>query len=118
MDFRYLCNFYENGQFINLASRYDANGIRAIASNKNSTLETSLKKCSVLHSQIQENGKFIYGYFPAYDRDIRNYNTVRHCTSLYALLETFEVQDKPEYWPKIVAAIQYALTTFYKEKDQ
>ena len=85
MDFRYLCNFYENGQFINLASRYDANGIRAIASNKNSTLETSLKKCSVLHSQIQENGKFIYGYFPAYDRDIRNYNTVRHCTSLYAL---------------------------------
>lgn len=36
--------FYENGQFINLASRYDANGIRAIASNKNSTLETSLKK--------------------------------------------------------------------------
>ena len=47
VDFRYLCNFYENGQFINLASRYDANGIRAIASNKNSTLEASLKKCSV-----------------------------------------------------------------------
>jgi len=26
--------FYENGQFINLASRYDANGIRGIATNK------------------------------------------------------------------------------------
>ncbi|HCV3864744.1 TPA: poly alpha-glucosyltransferase, partial [Acinetobacter baumannii] len=110
--------FYENGQFINLASRYDANGIRAIASNKKQHFRDLIEKnAAFLHSQIQENGKFIYGYFPAYDRDIRNYNTVRHCTSLYALLETFEVQDKPEYWPKIVAAIQYALTTFYKEKD-
>jgi uncharacterized protein YyaL (SSP411 family) len=70
-----------------------------------------------LHDQIQENGKFIYGYFSAYDRDIRNYNTVRHCTSVYALLETFEVQSKPEYWPKVHAAIQYALTNFYQEKD-
>ncbi|MCW1473984.1 poly alpha-glucosyltransferase, partial [Acinetobacter baumannii] len=110
--------FYENGQFINLASRYDANGIRAIASNKKQHFRDLIEKnAAFLHSQIQENGKFIYGYFPAYDRDIRNYNTVRHCTSLYALLETFEVQDKSEYWPKIVAAIQYALTTFYKEKD-
>ncbi|MFX8859663.1 BapA prefix-like domain-containing protein [Acinetobacter baumannii] len=100
------------------ASRYDANGIRAIASNKKQHFRDLIEKnAAFLHSQIQENGKFIYGYFPAYDRDIRNYNTVRHCTSLYALLETFEVQDKPEYWPKIVAAIQYALTTFYKEKD-
>ncbi|MEC6000483.1 poly alpha-glucosyltransferase [Acinetobacter pittii] len=110
--------FYENGQFINLASRYDANGIRAISSNKKQHFQSLIEKNSVfLHDQIQENGKFIYGYFSAYDRDIRNYNTVRHCTSVYALLETFEVQSKPEYWPKIHIAIQYALTNFYKEKD-
>jgi len=110
--------FYENGQFINLASRDDANGIRAISSNKNQHFQSLIEKnAAFLHSQIQENGKFIYGYFPAYDRDIRNYNTVRHCTSVYALLETFEVQSKPEYWPKIHAAIHYALSNFYKEKD-
>lgn len=110
--------FYENGQFINLASRYDANGIRGIATNKKQHFRELIEKnAAFLHSQIQKNGKFIYGYFPAFDRDIRNYNTVRHCTSLYALLETFEVEDKPEYWPKIVSAIQYALTHFYKEKD-
>ncbi|KIE86959.1 poly alpha-glucosyltransferase [Acinetobacter pittii] len=110
--------FYENGQFINLASGYDANGIRAISSNKKQHFRSLIEKNSAfLHDQIQENGKFIYGYFSAYDRDTRNYNTVRHCTSVYALLETFEVQSKPEYWPKIHAAIQYALTNFYKEKD-
>nr|WP_214288307.1 poly alpha-glucosyltransferase [Acinetobacter pittii] len=110
--------FYENGQFINLASGYDANGIRAISSNKKQHFQLLIEKNSAfLHDQIQENGKFIYGYFSAYDRNIRNYNTVRHCTSVYALLETFEVQSKPEYWPKIHAAIQYALTNFYKEKD-
>lgn len=110
--------FYENGQFINLASRYDVNGIRGISNNKKQHFQQLIEQNSAfLHDQIQENGKFIYGYFSAYDRDIRNYNTVRHCTSVYALLETFEVQNKPEYWPKIHAAIHYALTNFYKEKD-
>lgn len=110
--------FYENGQFVNLASRYDVNGIRGISNNKKQHFKLLIEQNSAfLHSQIQENGKFIYGYFSAYDRDIRNYNTVRHCTSAYALLETFEVQNKPEYWPKIHAAIHYALTNFYKEKD-
>lgn len=110
--------FYENGQFINLASRDDVNGIRGISSNKKQHFQQLIEQNSAfLHDQIQENGQFIYGYFSAYDRDIRNYNTVRHCTSVYALLETFEVQSKPEYWPKIYAAIHYALTNFYKEKD-
>ncbi|UGQ30619.1 poly alpha-glucosyltransferase [Acinetobacter calcoaceticus] len=110
--------FYENGQFINLASRYDVNGIRGISNNKKQHFQQLIEQNSAfLHDQIQENGKFIYGYFSAYDRDIRNYNTVRHCTSVYALLETFEVQNKPEYWPKIHTAIHYALTNFYKEKD-
>lgn len=110
--------FYENGQFINLASRYDVNGIRGISNNKKQHFQQLIEQNSAfLHDQIQENGKFIYGYFSAYDRDIRNYNTVRHCTSVYALLETFEVQNKPEYWSKIYAAIHYALTNFYKEKD-
>ncbi|UGQ27051.1 poly alpha-glucosyltransferase [Acinetobacter calcoaceticus] len=110
--------FYENGQFINLASCYDVNGIRAISNNKKQHFKLLIEQNSAfLHDQIQENGKFIYGYFSAYDRDIRNYNTVRHCTSAYALLETFEVQNKSEYWPKIHAAIHYALTNFYKEKD-
>ncbi|MDI3454683.1 poly alpha-glucosyltransferase [Acinetobacter sp. V89_4] len=110
--------FYENEEFINLASGYDVNGIRGISSNKKQHFQHIIEQNSAfLHDQIQENGKFIYGYFSAYDRDIRNYNTVRHCTSVYALLETFEVQNKLEYWPKIHAAIHYALTNFYKEKD-
>lgn len=110
--------FYENEEFINLASGYDVNGIRGISSNKKQHFQHLIEQNSAfLHDQIQENGKFIYGYFSAYDRDIRNYNTVRHCTSVYALLETFEVQNKPEYWPKIHAAIHHALTNFYKEKD-
>lgn len=110
--------FCENEEFINLASGYDVNGIRGISSNKKQHFQHLIEQNSeFLHDQIQENGKFIYGYFSAYDRDIRNYNTVRHCTSVYALLETFEVQNKPEYWPKIHAAIHYALTNFYKEKD-
>ncbi len=36
--------FYENGQFINLASGYDANGIRAISSNKKQHFQSLIEK--------------------------------------------------------------------------
>ena len=110
--------FYENEQFLHLASRNSENGIRAVGQNKKQHFEQLIgQNAAFLHEQIQENGQFVYGYFPAYDRDIRSYNTVRHCTSIYALLETFEIQPEPAYWHKIHAAIEYAFTQFYKEKD-
>jgi hypothetical protein len=70
-----------------------------------------------LSQQIQTNGRYIYGFFPAYDREIRSYNTVRHCTTTYALIETLALDLQPNVVSKIQSAIDYALTNFYVEKD-
>lgn len=114
-----LSCFYENGQFIPLQSTGTANGVRyLIGDNKTHIRELVLKNAAFLHNEIQQDGSFIYGYFPAYANKIKSYNTVRHCTAIYALVETLEVEYNQAYLPKIKAAIDYALTTFYKEVDQ
>ncbi len=94
------------------------NGVRKLIDDKKEHLEHLIEKnAEFLAQQIQEDGRFIYGYFPAFDRELKSYNTVRHCTSVYALIESFEVKEKQAYWPKVYSAIQYAIDTFYKEKQ-
>lgn len=44
-----------------------------------------------LAEQIDEKGQFIYGLHPCFDREINSYNTLRHASTLYAMLEAWEV---------------------------
>ncbi|WP_333664050.1 poly alpha-glucosyltransferase [Acinetobacter sp.] len=109
---------YEDGQFIPLQSGGCQNGVRELQGNKKEHLKQLIKKdADFLYRQIHDNGRFVYGYFPAYDRELKGYNTVRHCTSIYALLESFEVEENDEFWPKIHSSIQYAIDRFYREKQ-
>lgn len=109
-------SFYENGQLVDLYSTGCENGIRTLVEHKKSEIKNIiLNNAKFLHNEIQADGKFIYGYFPAYNREIKSYNTVRHCTAIYALLETLEVEYNQSYLEKIIISIDYAIKTFYKE---
>ncbi|MEB3754572.1 poly alpha-glucosyltransferase [Acinetobacter sp. MD2(2019)] len=110
--------FFENNKIIDLQSQNAQNGIRIISENKKEHITQLIKKnAEFLHNQIQKDGRFIYGYFSAYNREINSYNTVRHCTALYSLLETLEIDYRVEYLDKIKASIQYAIDHFYREVD-
>ncbi|MEN4983544.1 poly alpha-glucosyltransferase [Acinetobacter modestus] len=110
--------FYENGQLIPLQTCFTENGVRYLTESKQQHLTKMIKgNAEFLSQQIQTNGRFIYGFFPAYDREIRSYNTVRHCTTTYALIETLALDLQPNVVSKIQSAIDYALTNFYVEKE-
>jgi UDP-N-acetylmuramoyl-tripeptide--D-alanyl-D-alanine ligase len=48
-----------------------------------------------LARQVGGDGRFVYGYHPCFDRQIAAYNTLRHASTTYAMVESFEVTHDP-----------------------
>lgn len=62
-----------------------------------------------LARQIQDDGKFVYGYFPATQRVLTNYNSVRHFSSIYALLEAIAYTGKIEDLNRVKLALKWGI---------
>lgn len=48
-----------------------------------------------LARQVGDDGRFVYGYHPCFDRQIAAYNALRHASTTYAMVEAFEVTGDP-----------------------
>nr|MBO1343167.1 hypothetical protein [Enterococcus sp. 665A] len=70
-----------------------------------------------LQRQIQASGQFIYGYYPTYDYQIKGYNSVRHFSSVYALLEAQEYLGLKEELKGSERALDWGLDHLTLEKD-
>jgi hypothetical protein len=64
-----------------------------------------------LSRQVRADGKWDYGWAPAFDKPIPSYNSLRHASSAYALLEGWELTQVPEH----VAAAERALDYLCRE---
>ena len=60
-----------------------------------------------LASQVQADGRFHYGWHPCFDRGIGAYNSLRHASTTYAMLESWEVTRDPLLLDAIERALRY-----------
>ncbi|WP_203641772.1 glycosyl transferase family 1 [Levilactobacillus andaensis] len=100
-DSKYIWSFNTFGIFSDgeqiwpLSSLEDGTtGIRQLANPKQEIKTYLTAGEDYLARQIGDDGKFIYGYFPAMQRVLSNYNSVRHFSSIYALLEAIAFTGK------------------------
>lgn len=60
-----------------------------------------------LARQVQDSGQFIYGHFPCFDRRVGSYNTLRHASTLYAMLEAWELNRDAHLMAAIERGLDY-----------
>lgn len=60
-----------------------------------------------LADQVNAEGRFTYGIHPCFDREIKAYNTLRHASTTYAMLEAWEVTKSSDLKSSIDRSIQH-----------
>lgn len=59
-----------------------------------------------LADQVSATGRFTYGIHPCFDKEIHTYNTLRHASTTYSMLEAWEVTGSPNLKSAIDRSIQ------------
>lgn len=63
-----------------------------------------------LASQVKDDGRFRYGWHPCFDRPINTYNTLRHASTVYSMLESWEVTRDEALLQAIRRALDFLVT--------
>ncbi|MDX3906508.1 MAG: Mur ligase [Pigmentiphaga sp.] len=69
-----------------------------------------------LATQVQDSGVFHYGWHPCFDRPINAYNSLRHASTTYAMIEAWEVTGDDELKRAIDRSLDYLTGTLIAER--
>ncbi|MGP5311031.1 CapA family protein [Vreelandella alkaliphila] len=68
-----------------------------------------------LADQVDAKGRFIYGIHPCFDREIKAYNTLRHTSTTYSMLEAWEVTKSSELKSAIDRSIEHLTSELIRQ---
>jgi len=67
-----------------------------------------------LTRQVKDSGQFVYGHFPCFDRTIQNYNTLRHASTTYSMVEAWVLTKDEALKSSIHRALDYLTQTLIR----
>jgi len=73
---------------------------------------------SFLARQVKKSGQFIYGHFPCFGREISTYNSLRHASSAYSMLEGWELTRNDALLAASRRALTYLTDTLIRRYPQ
>jgi len=76
-----------------------------------------IKASEYLYDMIKADGKFIYGYYPIYHKEIDNYNILRHAGSIWSLITLYRITKDDTLIPKLNSAIDYLTRGYLVQKN-
>lgn len=88
----------------------DVEKIRDTTSALPSEIKTIVAQSSeYLARQVRANGRFQYGYFPCFDKPIKFYNSLRHASTLYSMIEAYRLTPSEQLRQAIDRAKRYLI---------
>ncbi|MBC1416528.1 poly(glycerol-phosphate) alpha-glucosyltransferase [Listeria innocua] len=70
-----------------------------------------------LAHQVNATGEFNYGWFACFDKKIKHYNSLRHASTTYSMLEAYELTGNKAILEAATKALTYLEKNFIYEKD-
>lgn len=114
----FLCD--ENNEVYKLNGYGDNEGLdygrRSYEVDKNTLKDVMLSSSYWLADEVEENGKFIYGYYPTYDKKFTAYNNLRHATSILPFIWSYELTEDDAFKILSEKTLNYMLNEI-KEKS-
>jgi hypothetical protein len=111
---------YDGGECFSLYCEQDLNyGRRTIDTVDAAYINTLIANASrFLVNNLDSDGKFVYGYYPRFDKELPSYNIIRHISAIWSLIHQYRTSKDPDLVPKIDAAINYFLgAVVYKDAN-
>lgn len=100
--------FHDGTTCYNLNNDWLNNGRRDIEEIDENLLRSVIARSSAyLADQVDSTGKYRYGYFPCFNKEIPGYNILRHASTTYAMIEAFEVTRDEQLGQAIKLALNY-----------
>ena len=110
----FYCNGYicdESGSVFALESRIDEGYGKRITGRITPDYAKSViySGSSYLTHEVDEDGKFVYGYLASTDTPLDDYNSVRHSGTIWNMIRDYEITGNTELIAPIERAINYML---------
>lgn len=73
---------------------------------------------SYLAHQVNGTGEFNYGWFACFDKKIKHYNSLRHASTTYSMLEAYELTENQAILEAATSALTFLEKNFIFEKGE